>query len=244
MTFRSMFSRASLEHSVVMSHQQQKGVTVLILILATLLPACAGSSMNWKRAVDSEEDIVVRYRIYNARDHSGENLTFVEDESIATAWASLDDCQRVMRDVAQHWTFTKDTSSSLIKRTSPSSWLIYYFSESLWPMKDVDRVMLMTQINNKEQRSITFQFHAEPSRAEHRGVPRMQLFDLAYVFTDLGNGKVKVHEKGRSNPPYHVPLWLIHSAFPKIPRESMKILVDKLEDSNQRHPSRKTEQHD
>ena len=202
-------------------------------------PACAGSSKQWKSPADTEDGIAVRYRIYETPDRSGKDTTFVEDESTSTAQASLEDCQRVMRDVAHHWTFTEDNSSSLIERPSPNSWLIYYYSKSPWPMKDTDRVMLMTQTNNEQQGSISFQFKAKPKRFEQRGVARMQLFDVTYVFTDLGNGKVKIYVKGRSIPPYDVPLWLIHSAFPGVQQNAMKGLISRLEESNRRLRSKK-----
>ena len=113
-----------------------------------------------------------------------------------------------------------------VRTISDNEWIIYYYTNNPWPVKNSDCVSRMTFTENKEEKTATFALVATPSEYEKAKVNRMTHFNVVYTFKDLGNSKVKITMTGKSSPPVKVPMWLIKSAFPSAPANAIRKLVE------------------
>jgi hypothetical protein len=169
--------------------------------------------------------IIVKYCFSKFLDEDGNELLLIEDSTITEAQVDFAKCVLLMKDVQKHKLFTGDYESRIVKTISDNEWIIYYFTDNPWPVKNSDCVSRMTFSENKEEKTAIFEFVATPSEYEKGDVNRMKYFNVIYTFKDLENGKVRITMKGKSSPPVKVPMWLVKSAFPKAPASAVRDIV-------------------
>jgi hypothetical protein len=179
----------------------------------------------WKTAKLDKGQITVQYRISERATESGLKVPMIEDITTTVAGVSLKSCIALMKDPSMHKGFTGDSSSETIEVVSDHEWLVYYFTKNPWPVPDSDCVAVMTFTEDVAQGTAVFTLSAAPDRMENRKVKRMSFYNISYSFKDLGNGSVEIIETGRSSPAVEVPLWLIKSAFPGAPADSIRKFV-------------------
>ena len=170
--------------------------------------------------------IIVQYCISKLYDELGNKYIQIEDSTTTVAHIDLKKCISLMKDVQKHKLFTGDAKSKIVRSISPNEWIIYYYTDNPWPIKNSDCVSRMTFTENKEEKTATFTLVATPSEYEKGNVNRMTHFNVVYTFKDLENGKVKITMIGKSSPPVKVPMWLIKSAFPSAPANAIRKLVE------------------
>ena len=200
-------------------------VFIMLPCMITLGMHSFGQTDGWKTAKLDNGEITVQYRISERVTEGGVKAPMIEDITTTVAGVSLKSCIALMKDPSRHKDFTGDFSSETIEVVSDHEWLVYYFAKNPWPVPDSDCVAIMSLTEDAAQGTASFTFTAAPDRMENRKVKRMSFYNIAYSFKDLGNGSVEIIETGRSSPAVEVPLWLIKSAFPGAPADSIRKFV-------------------
>lgn len=186
----------------------------------------------WKTKTTDGGKITVSYRISEKLDENGKKNLFIEDSTTSTVDnISIDKFISLMKDISKHKEFTGDYLSKEVKAISANEWIIYYYTKNPWPIDNSDCVMKMTFTENKEQKTAIFNLVATPTEYEKTNLNRAFLFNLVYIFQDLGNGKIKIIVNGKSSPPVKVPVWLVKAAFPGAPSGAVRKLI-KLAQNN------------
>jgi hypothetical protein len=180
---------------------------------------------NGWRVASPDEDTTVRWRI--TKDTEGALL--IEDVVQTTAQASLQEAVALFLDVPGHTEFSGDVESRVLQTLSPDRWLVYTFTRNPWPLRDSDRVSELSYVLDQEAGQATFRLVATPEAHPDQGVPRQAHFQWTYTFLDLGDGRLQIREEGAGVPPVRVPRWLVASAFPDAPLDSMRKVVALLE---------------
>lgn len=176
------------------------------------------------KKLDNSE-IIVKYCFSKFLDENGNDLLLIEDSTITEAQIDFEKCVFLMKDVQKHKLFTGDSESRIVKTISDNEWIIYYYTNNPWPVKNSDCVSRMTFTENKDEKIAIFELVAAPLEYEKGDVKRMQHFNVIYTFKDLGDGKVRITMRGKSSPPVKVPMWLVKSAFPKAPASAVRDIV-------------------
>lgn len=167
--------------------------------------------------------ITVKYCISEFYDEN--KLIQIKDSTTTIDNISLEKCISLMKDVQKHKLFTGDSKSKIVKTISDDEWIIYYYMDNPWPIKNSDCVSRMTFTENKEENTATFELVATPLEYEKKEVNRMTHFNVLYTFEDIGNGQVRITITGKTSPPVKVPKWLIKSAFPSAPANAIRKFV-------------------
>jgi len=175
----------------------------------------------WKEHTST--DIKVAWRITSA----GGGLR-IEDHAETTAKARVKDAVAVLLDIPGHGGFMGN-KCRVLEQLPDNTWLVYAFIENPWPIPDADRVSRLRYTRDEATGTAVFRFTAEPDAYPRQGVARQTHFDLTYTVVDLGNGRIELREDGVAEPPFDVPRWMVNSAFPKVPLESMRKLVGMIE---------------
>lgn len=197
-------------------------------LLTSLIFISFGLSAQEKDCTTKELDnseIIVKYCFSKFLDEDGNDLLLIEDSTITEAQIDFEKCVFLMKDVQKHKLFTGDSESRIVKTISDNEWIIYYYTNNPWPVKNSDCVSRMTFTENKDEKIAIFELVATPLEYEKGDVKRMQHFNVIYTFKDLGDGKVRITMRGKSSPPVKVPMWLIKSAFPKAPASAVRDIV-------------------
>jgi hypothetical protein len=175
--------------------------------------------------------IKVKYCISRSYDEQGNEIITIKDSTTTIDHIDYDKCISLMKDVQKHKLFTGDSKSEIVRNIYDNEWTIYYYSDNPWPVKDSDCVSRMTFLENKEDKTATFELIATPLAYEAGIVNRMQYFNVKYTFEDLGNGNVKLTMTGASSPPVKVPMWLVKSAFPSTPANAIRKFIKLVRES-------------
>jgi len=170
-------------------------------------------------------NIIVKYCISKLYDELGNKFIQIEDSTITVDYIDFKKCITLMKNVQKHKLFTGDAKSEIVRVISDNEWIIYYYTDNPWPVRNSDCVLRMKFIENMEEKTVTFKLVAAPSEYEKGNVNRMTHFNIIYAFKDLGNGKVKITMTGKSSPPVKVPMWLIKSAFPSAPANAIRKFI-------------------
>jgi len=120
--------------------------------------------------------------------------------------------------------FDYTTNAELLEKISESEWYNYYYSDTPWPLPDSDSVTRFLFSNNGQ--TAYFISSAKPDRIEQNNVQRLQLYNTDYIFTKLGNGKVKIIIKSKFQPIGNAPKWLLNFWFPDGPAKMIERLVN------------------
>ncbi len=203
----------------------------LIIILISMNMTLFAQTEDWIVKSLYDDQITVQYRFSEQVDEEGQPKMLIEDLTTTTVQADLESCINLMKDVEQHKEFTGDKISKIVKSVSDHEWIVYYYSNNPWPIKDSDNVSRLTMATDTSMTTVTFTLTAVPDEYEDKGVNRMEFYQAVYTFKDLGNDQVSIVIAGRSIPPVNVPDWLVKSAFPGTPAKSVKKMVTLLKQS-------------
>ena len=208
---------------------------ILLLICTAALVAILGAGCQTPTPGDDgwyitslEDGSWARWRFSETTNNAGETVQFIEDETHTVAIATLDDAVALFRDFSSYAETFGNAEALLIETLGEDMWLVYEFIDNPWPIADSDRVCEITYQHDEEGVAV-FSFHARPDAYADQGAARQERYDVSYTFTDLGDGRIEMHERGKAIPPVDVPEWLLNSAFPDALFDSLLHIRDTLE---------------
>lgn len=201
-------------------------ILVTILIIITFQKTSYAQEKDCTTKELDNGKITVQYCFSKFSDENGNKLLLIEDTTITEDLISFENCILLMKNIQKHKLFTGDSKSKIVRTISDNEWIIYYYTDNPWPIKNSDCVSRMTFTENKEEKTATFTLVAAPSEYDKARVNRMRHFNLVYTFKGLDNGKVRITMVGKSSPPVKAPIWLIKSAFPSAPANAIRKFVE------------------
>ncbi|MEN0061738.1 MAG: hypothetical protein AAGA48_06275 [Myxococcota bacterium] len=172
-------------------------------------------------------DTWARWRIGETTNADGKPVPRIEDESRTVADATIDDAVALLRDVPGYVTTFEVDEALIIETLAEDRWLIYEAMTNPWPVKNNDRVCELSVTVDDDVAHA--RFVAVDGSYPDQGVARQSDYEVTYTFTDLGAGKLEIHEQGNAIPPVKVPKWLLKSAFPDVLFDSLLRMKDLLE---------------
>jgi hypothetical protein len=176
---------------------------------------------------DDDDDTWARWR-FSRNTSDGQPVQFVEDETVTVANADLKGAVALFKDVASYAETFNNADCRLLESLDEDTWLIYEFVDNPWPVADSDRVSQVTYQHDQEG-MVVFRFYATPDAYPDQGVARQECYDVSYTITDLGDGRIELHERGEAITPVRVPDWLLKSAFPGALFGSLRHIKEILE---------------
>lgn len=214
----------------VMKNKVQIGLIILgMIFLNTNLFA---QTIDWKTETTKDGKVTVKSKISKRTDERGNNVQLIEYVATTTASVSMQNCISVVKDVSKHKEFTDDEVSKKVKTISDNECVVYYYTNSPWPMPDSDCVMKMNFSEDETKRMAVFTLTAAPSMFEKKDVERTTCYNVTYAFIDLGNGKVEMTVTGKMSPTVKAPDWMIRAWFPDGPADILRIILKLAKSSN------------
>ncbi len=116
----------------------------------------------------------------------------------------------------KHKEFEDYEVSKKVETISDNEWIVYYYTNSPWPMPDNDCVAKMSYTED-DQGTASFSIIAAPAMFEMKNVDRMTYYEVVYTFKDLGNDKVELMVDAKMSPTIQAPDWMVSSFFPNGP---------------------------
>ncbi|NRB78090.1 MAG: hypothetical protein HRU38_05385 [Saccharospirillaceae bacterium] len=200
--------------------------TLLTLIFLTLLTFTLQSFANtWKHEIDFDDnnnEIKIDYRISKIKEN-GIKQTLIEYEISSLQPITTEQCATLMLDIDNHRMFTDDKESKLIKKIEQDQFLIYYYTDTPWPMKNTDVVLSMRQ--QKSEKDSHFYLSATPDLYPLKKVKRAKQYDSEYHCLYIDENITHIRINFSSIPAIKVPKWMLNAAFPKIGFDTMKRFV-------------------
>jgi len=179
----------------------------------------------WKTKITKDGEITVNYRISKRIDENSNSVPMIEYVATTFAFVKMQNCISVIKDGSKHKEFTDDEVSKTVKTISDNEWIVYYYTNSPWPISDSD---LVTKMKFSEDETIglaSFTLTAAPSMFEKADVKRMTYYKATYNFKDLGDGKVEITITGKMSPSIKAPAWMISAWFPNGPTDMIQGIV-------------------
>lgn len=207
----------------VMKNTLQTGFFILCMIFK--ITNILAQTEEWKTAKLDDGKITVQYNISTRTDEKGDEVPLIEYIAKTTDSVSMRKCISLMKDVSKHKEFTGDNVSEKVQTISENEWVVYYYSNSPWPLPDNDCVQKMTISEDTTEKTALFTFIAAPTMFDKKNVKRITYQDTTYAFKDLGNGKVEVTTTMKITPPMKVPHWMIKANFPGEPAKVVRKFV-------------------
>lgn len=134
-------------------------------------------------------------------------LKIVTDIEIASQW--IDSCDH----------------AELVEEISDTEYITYTLSNTPWPVKDRDTVLLNKIRHNDSTGVITIEGVARPNAfPKRRGTVRVQTANSLWKFTPRDGGLVEIHYQVLSNPGGNIPAWLVNQAVIDQPFNTLKNL--------------------
>jgi len=197
-------------------------VSILILCFSFLAVA---SPNDWMIDKSKDGSMDITHKITYITSAEGDEVPVLQYNVTRIDKLSIDASVALLNDVSAHKKFTGDKVTKVLKDISEDERLIYYFSNSPWPLPDSETVVLMTKHISPDGHKHTFTLQSAPKEIEDNGVARFELYSVVYEFEDLENGEVKISIAARMAPPFKVPKWMMKSALPKAGYDHMEKLV-------------------
>ncbi len=195
-----------------------RGLVMVLLLIAT--PTVAQEEP-WVMQSTDDGEIVVESRIYE----QGEDLQIIEYIVTTSADVTLDECIRVLKNVENHKIFMDDQVSKVVKVLSDNEWVIYYYTDSPWPMPDSDCVSRMKFIENMDDGVVRFHINAAPSDYPESKVKRMSIYNVSYDFKSTATRQVEIVISAKMSPVIQAPMWLVKSMFPEGPADVARKII-------------------
>ena len=146
---------------------------------------------SWNIETTKDGKVTVKSRILERTDDKGGAVQLIEYVATMIASVEMRDCITVLKDGSKHKEFTDDEVSKTVETLSDNEWIIYYYTNSPWPMPDNDCVAKMVLSEDETNKTATFILTAAPSMFEMKDVKRMTFYNVTYTFNDLENDEVK-----------------------------------------------------
>ncbi len=186
-----------------------------------------GQSNDWNNETSKSGRIKVSSRITKRFDDKGNKMQVAEYNATVLANVSLEKCIALMKNVSRHKEFLERTEKSQrIKTISANEWIIYYHYSSPWPLPDSDCISKVKMIENERDKTVTFDGKAVPRLYEDKGLRRMTLSDVKYIFKDIENGKVKIMMQVTFTPVITAPDWMLNIWFPEGPAAMLERFIE------------------
>jgi hypothetical protein len=186
----------------------------------------AGQGDDWKKQTSKNGKIEVLSNFYEEIDQEGNSYQIIEYIVSTTTNLTLDKCTKMMNNVSLHKYFYKDTEESRVLETlSDSTWIVYYYIDSSWPLPDSDTVCKMTRTEDKEGKMVQFDINAVSGMYEMKDVRRIELSKTSYIFKRISNNKINVTIRSKFAPVVNVPTWLIKTWLPDGPIEIIENII-------------------
>lgn len=203
----------------------EKEFLIKIVALAFLFFATTDAftqPKEWKTEKTKDGRVLVKSTISSRIDENRKSVQLIE--FIATYMDSLNIsmCIDVMKDIKTHKVFWGATSSEKIKTLSETEWIVYYYFDSPWPAPNYDYVAKMKYSFDSTARKATFSLSAIHTAYEKKDLKRMTYYNVAYVFKEIGMGKVELTTTSSASPVFNAPAWLVSSYFPNGPAGILK----------------------
>ncbi len=145
--------------------------------------------------------------------------------------ASLTSIAAILTDVAgfDEWVYASVTSRT-IRKVSETEMIYYTEMDFPWPLSNRDLVLR----SRFWQDPHTLAFHSETHSVhdempEKDGIVRMTKADIRWVFTPIGNGKLKLNYFLSSDPGGSIPAWMINLAADQGPLMTMVKFKEAIE---------------
>ena len=208
----------------IMKKKVQTGLIILGMIF--LNANIFAQTEEWKTEKTKDGQITVSSNISERTDENGDEVQLLEYTATTTASVSMQNCISVIKDVSKHKEFTDDEVSKKIRTISDNEWIVYYYTDAMWPFRDNDCVAKMIFSEDETKKTATFTVTAAPSMLEEKKkVDRMTYYNVTYAFEDLGNGKVEITTTGKMSPSMEAPAWMIKKWFPEGPADILRIII-------------------
>lgn len=200
---------------------------IIVLLFITAAHNSSYSQENpWKTDFIEKENIHLKYRITDRINHENKKVQKIEYHVSTTIPVDINSFIAVMKDVPRHKEFYKETElSKKVKDLSENEWIIYYYSNSPWPLPDSDCVMKMVFNYDEPKKMAIFIGNADASLVEPSDVRRMDYYHVEYKFQVLDSGETKFSIFAQMTPVVKAPDWLVSSWFPKGPTESLQAII-------------------
>ncbi len=195
-----------------------KWLTVPALSLAMTLPALAREDddlSELQNKLGNEWVLVKNDRLHSVK-------TYVKQEDAkryrsfkveAVFEGSMDALMRVIMDFDHYGRWSWNVlESKLLKKVSPTEYIMYVVHDSPYGVPDRDIVLKMTiEPQTPSRPYITFRFNAMPDYIpEKPPYVRMQAEDMVARFTPMGDGKFLVTNEGYVDPGGKMAPWAIN----------------------------------
>ena len=198
----------------------------LIIVGGLLLITSAYAETDgWNTEVIDDGTITVRSKISDRVDENGESIQLIEYMATTIASVKMSDCISVIKNVSNHKVIRNDEVSKIVDTISDNEWVVYYYTNSPWPMPDNDCVAIMKFEENEQKQTATFWLNAAPSIIEKKEVDRITYYEAMYSFEDLGNDQVELSVSARMSPTIQAPSWMIKGCFPKGPADVLRKII-------------------
>lgn len=198
---------------------------VLIYFLSSLTGLC--QKKGWKNYKLKDNTIRVSSRINDSLDEKNKKFNVVEYLVVTTTDVSLKACVNAMSDVSSHKKFFKNTElSETVDTIAENEWLMYYYIKPIWPVPKSDCVTIMKRTESVDEKTVTFEGKSAPDLYEDKGVKRMMLSDVRYIFIEMEDGSTSISMYSRFSPVINAPKILVNSWFPKGPTEIMERFIE------------------
>jgi hypothetical protein len=209
-------------------HSSKSNLLVAWLLIISVNQLVAQEA-NWKTKTIKKEKIEIKYCISEIENEKGDKVLKIQDTSTAIVYnTNMDKCIEFIRVVANHKQISGYDTVKVVKAISQNEWIVFYYSNNPWPIQNSDCVARMTLTKNELDRSATFTLKAATNEYPIGSVNRMTAFEVVYHFKELANGIVKITVTGSTSPPVNIPKWMVKSAFPKVPLESIREIKKNL----------------
>lgn len=207
----------------VLKNKVQIGFIILSMIFLNV--NIFAQTKEWKTENTKDGKISVKSRISDRTNKEGKDVQLIEYVATTTAIVDMQNCIAVIKDVSKHKEFMDDEVSKIVKTISDNEWIVYYFTNSPWPMPDSDCVSTMTFLEDKDNGIATFILNATPTMFENGDVKRMTYYNVTYTFKDQGNGEIELTVTAKMSPVVQAPDWMVRGFFPKGPADVLREIL-------------------
>ncbi|MEK7256997.1 MAG: START domain-containing protein [Bacteroidota bacterium] len=152
-----------------------------------------------------------------------EDSPFKELKFLATFEASLSSIAAILNDVEHYdeWVY-KSSEAELIKKVNDREMYYYERFDFPWPLDDRD-VVAWTQVWQDPK---TLALHSKTNsahwlRKELDDVVRIKKMEIEWIFTPIGNGKIRSEYYLKTDPGGSLPAWLVNLAADQGPLQTM-----------------------
>jgi hypothetical protein len=200
----------------------QKALLLFCLITVNKVVA----SQHLKSNTYNKNSIKVSYSISDTADFNGQKAILIKDTSSSIVTNSnLNACQKTMLNFHRHKHFVGAKESQLVQKLSDSTWLVYYYFDNPWPLKNSDCVFVMTCSKSKNSKALSFRIKAEPDGLPKSKISRTKLYSVEYLFERIPGNNIQLVVTAKSSPAVFIPKWLVKASFPQVPVKSVRKLV-------------------